>query len=79
MYREREDSFEGLAGAFAGYEVRGLRDEEIGEVTDLFVDENDQLEYIGVRRNPLTPKSTLIPRAGGGEWGRRGAERHGGR
>jgi hypothetical protein len=36
--------------------------EKIGKVDDLFVDENDQPEYIGVKMGFLGARFTLIPR-----------------
>jgi uncharacterized protein (TIGR02271 family) len=47
---------------FAGYEVYDNRGEKIGKVDDLFINENDQPEYIGVKMGFLGTKSTLIPR-----------------
>jgi hypothetical protein len=44
-----------------GYEVYDQDGERIGRPDDLFVDENDNPEYVGVRTNPLTTRSALIP------------------
>ncbi|HZY64939.1 MAG TPA: PRC-barrel domain-containing protein, partial [Rubrobacteraceae bacterium] len=52
--RESQESYE-------GYEVYDRRQEEIGKVDELFVGENDQPEYIGVRTGLLGTKLTLIP------------------
>ncbi|MDP8946580.1 MAG: PRC-barrel domain-containing protein [Actinomycetota bacterium] len=52
--RELEDKYEG----YAVYDNRG---EKIGKVDDLFIDETDREEYIGVKMGFLGRKSTLIP------------------
>jgi uncharacterized protein (TIGR02271 family) len=50
MEREqRSDRFTAIEDQYAGYEVYDRNGEKIGKVNDLFVDENDQLEYIGVK------------------------------
>ena len=46
---------------FAAYEVYDQNGEKIGTVDDLFVDENDNPEYIGVKMGFLGTSSTLIP------------------
>jgi uncharacterized protein (TIGR02271 family) len=62
MEREqRTDRFTTLEDRFAGYEVYDPSGEKIGKVDDLFVDENDQPEYIGVKMGFLGTSSTLIP------------------
>jgi uncharacterized protein (TIGR02271 family) len=62
MEREqRTDRFTALEDRFAGYEVYDPSGEKIGKVDDLFVDENDQTEYIGVKMGFLGTSSTLIP------------------
>jgi uncharacterized protein (TIGR02271 family) len=58
---ERTDKFSGVENRFAGYEVYDNRGEKIGKVDDLFVNEADQPEYIGVKMGFLGTKSTLIP------------------
>jgi uncharacterized protein (TIGR02271 family) len=58
---ERTDRFTALEERFEGYEVYDPNGEKIGKVDDLFVDENDQPEYIGVKMGLLGIKSTLIP------------------
>ena len=58
---ERTDRFTALEERFEGYEVYDPNGEKIGKVDDLFVDENDQPEYIGVKMGLLGMKSTLIP------------------
>jgi hypothetical protein len=58
---ERSDRFTAIEERFANYEVYGQNYERIGKVDDLFVDENDQPEYIGVKMGFLGTRSTLIP------------------
>jgi uncharacterized protein (TIGR02271 family) len=58
---ERSDGFTALEDRFAGYEVYDQDYEKIGKVDDLFVDENDNPEYIGVKMGFLGTRSTLIP------------------
>jgi uncharacterized protein (TIGR02271 family) len=58
---ERTDRFSALEDRFAGYEVYDQAGEKIGKVDDLFVDENDNPEYIGVKMGFLGTSSTLIP------------------
>jgi uncharacterized protein (TIGR02271 family) len=62
MEREqRTDRLTALEDRFAGYEVYDPNGEKIGRVDDLFVDENDHPEYIGVKMGFLGTSSTLIP------------------
>jgi uncharacterized protein (TIGR02271 family) len=58
---ERTDRFTAIEDRFAGYEVYDQSGSKIGKVDDLFVDENDQPEYIGVKMGLLGTSSTLIP------------------
>jgi uncharacterized protein (TIGR02271 family) len=58
---ERTDRFTALEERFAGYEVYDPTGSKIGKVDDLFVDESDQPEYIGVKMGFLGTRSTLIP------------------
>jgi uncharacterized protein (TIGR02271 family) len=58
---ERSDRFTAIEDRFAGYTVYDQSYEKIGNVDDLFVDENDQPEYIGVKMGFLGMSSTLIP------------------
>jgi uncharacterized protein (TIGR02271 family) len=60
-YEERSDRFTAIEDRFAGYEVYDQAGSKIGKVDDLFVDENDQPEYIGVKMGFLGTSSTLIP------------------
>jgi uncharacterized protein (TIGR02271 family) len=62
MQREtRTDRFVEIEDRFAGYEVYDPTGSKIGKVDDLFVDEGDQPEYVGVKMGLLGTKSTLIP------------------
>jgi uncharacterized protein (TIGR02271 family) len=58
---KRSDRFTAVEDRFAGYEVYDHAGEKIGKVDDLFVDENDQPEYVGVKMGLLGTRSTLIP------------------
>ena len=58
---ERTDRFTALEDRFSGYEVYDPDGEKIGKVDDLFVDEQDNPEYIGVKMGFLGTSSTLIP------------------
>jgi uncharacterized protein (TIGR02271 family) len=58
---ERSDGFTALEDRFAGYEVYDHFGQKIGKVDDLFVDEQDNPEYIGVKMGFLGTSSTLIP------------------
>src|ERR671921_1606537 len=63
MEREhRSDRFTAIEDQYAGYEVYDRNGEKIGKVDDLFVDENDQPEYLGVKMGFLGFEGTsLIP------------------
>ena len=52
--RELEDKYE-------GYTVYDNRGDKIGKVDDLFIDEADREEYIGVKMGFFGRRSTLIP------------------
>ena len=58
---ERSDRFIALEDRFAGYEVYDPNGQKIGKVDDLFVDETDNPEYVGVKMGFLGTSSTLIP------------------
>ena len=58
---ERSDRFTAIEDKYAGYTVYDPDGDKIGKVDDLFVDENDQPEYIGVKMGLLGTRSTLIP------------------
>ena len=57
----RTDKFTEVEDRFAGYTVYDQDYEKIGNVDDLFVDENDSPEYIGVKMGFLGTRTTLIP------------------
>jgi len=56
-----EDSLRELEEKYEDYKVYDNRGEKIGKVDDLFVDETDREEYIGVKMGFFGLKSTLIP------------------
>jgi uncharacterized protein (TIGR02271 family) len=59
---QRSDRFTALEDQYAGYEVYDRNGDKIGKVDDLFVDENDQPEYVGVKMGFLGLEGTsLIP------------------
>src|SRR5919202_3564859 len=58
---QRSDRFTEIEDQYAGYEVYDQSGSKIGKVDDLFVDERDQPEYIGVKMGFLGMSSTLIP------------------
>ncbi len=58
---ERGDRYQQLEESYKDYTVYDQHYERIGKVDDLFVDEHDQPEYIGVKTGFLGMKSTLIP------------------
>ena len=60
-YQERTDRFAAVEDEYAGYTVRDPNGEKIGKVDDLFLDENDQPEYIGVKMGFFGTRSTLVP------------------
>ncbi len=55
------DRFRELEQAYGEYTVYDQHYEKVGKIDDLFVDENDEPEYIGVKTGFLGMKSTLIP------------------
>jgi uncharacterized protein (TIGR02271 family) len=57
----RTDRFTEVENRYAGYTVYDHHYEKLGNVDDLFVDENDSPEYIGVKMGFLGTRSTLIP------------------
>ena len=58
---ERDDRFTAIEERYADYTVYDKHYEKIGKVDDLFVDENDRPEYVGVKMGLLGTRSTLIP------------------
>ena len=60
-YEQRSDRFTAVEDQYAGYTVVDEGGSKIGKVDDLFLDENDQPEYFGVKMGFLGTSSTLIP------------------
>ena len=58
---QRSDRFTAIEDQYAGYEVYDRDGDKIGKVDDLFVDEHDNPEYLGVKMGFLGTRSTLIP------------------
>ncbi len=58
---QRTDRFTAVEDRYAGYTVYDRDGDKIGKVDDLFVDENDRPEYIGVKMGFFGTSSTLIP------------------
>jgi len=56
-----EDRLRELEEKYEDYKVYDNQGERIGKVDDLFVDESDREEYIGVKLGFFGMKSTLIP------------------
>jgi sporulation protein YlmC with PRC-barrel domain len=57
----RDDRFTAIEYRYANYTVYDREGDKIGKVDDIFVDETDQPEYIGVKMGFLGLSSTLIP------------------
>ena len=57
----RSDRFTAVEDQYAGYTAYDPDGDKIGKVDDLFLDEYDQPEYLGVKMGFLGTKSTLIP------------------
>ena len=60
MTEECSYRFTALNEYYVGYEVYHSGGEKIGKVDDLFIDENDQPEYVRVKTGLFGLKSTLI-------------------
>jgi uncharacterized protein (TIGR02271 family) len=60
-YEHRSDGYTAIEDEYSGYTVRDRSGGKIGKVDDLFLDENDIPEYIGVKMGFLGTRSTLIP------------------
>jgi uncharacterized protein (TIGR02271 family) len=60
-YEQRSDRFTAIEDQYAGYTVVDQGGSKVGKVDDLFLDENDQPEYFGVKMGFLGTSSTLIP------------------
>jgi uncharacterized protein (TIGR02271 family) len=57
----RSDGFTAIEDRYAGYTVYDNAGSKIGRVDDLFLDESDRPEYVGVKTGFLGTKSTIIP------------------
>ena len=57
----RSDGFTAIEDQYAGYTVYDNAGSKIGKVDDLFLDENDRPEYVGVKMGFLGTRSTIIP------------------
>src|ERR687889_1877675 len=60
-HEHRSDRFTAVEDQYAGHTVVDESGTKIGNVDDLFLDENDQPEYIGVKMGFLGTRTTLIP------------------
>ena len=58
---ERSDRFTAIEDQYAGFTVVDESGSKFGKVDDLFLNESDGPEYIGVKRGFLGTHSTLIP------------------
>jgi uncharacterized protein (TIGR02271 family) len=58
---KRRDRSTPIEDLYAEYTVYDMHYEKIGKIDDLFVDENDNPEYVGVKMGFLGTRSTLIP------------------
>jgi uncharacterized protein (TIGR02271 family) len=58
---ERRDRSTPIEDLYSEYTVFDMHYEKIGKIDDLFVDENDNPEYLGVKMGFLGTRSTLIP------------------
>ena len=59
--KERTDGFTALEDRFAGFTVYDKDGDKIGKVDDLFLDERDNPEYIGVKMGFFGLSSTIVP------------------
>src|ERR671910_847057 len=60
-HEHRSDRFTAVEDQYAGYTVVDRSSEKIGKVDDLFLDENESPQYIGVKMGFLGTRTTLIP------------------
>ena len=58
---ERTDRFTAVEDRFAGFTVYDRDGDKVGKVDDLFLDESDRPEYIGVKMGFFGLSSTLVP------------------
>lgn len=61
MGERRDEQPMHIRNQYSGYQVYDRHYEKVGKVDDLFVDEGDRPEYIGVQMGFLGARSTLIP------------------
>lgn len=57
----RDEQHIPLVERYSNHQVLDRFGDKIGKVDDLFVDEHDELEYIGVKMDALGTSTTLIP------------------
>jgi hypothetical protein len=57
----RNDRFEEVEGRFPGYDAVDQNGEKIGTVQRLYVDENGQPQYLGVKRDFIGMNVEIIP------------------
>jgi sporulation protein YlmC with PRC-barrel domain len=60
-HENADDRFAALEERFSGYEVRDSTGAKVGEVDEIFVDENSRPEYVGVKMSPSGVEIPLIP------------------
>src|SRR5215208_5566955 len=58
---ESRDHSTPIEDLYSEYTVYDMHYEKVGKIDDLFVDENDNPEYVGVKMGFLGTRSTLIP------------------
>ena len=58
---QRRDRSTPIEDLYSEYTVYDMHYEKIGKIDDLFVDENDSPEYVGVKMGFLGTRTTLIP------------------
>ncbi len=61
MPESLDDGSESPEERYAGYWIYSQDDREVGKPDDLFLDENDDLEYVGVQPDRTSAYSTIIP------------------
>jgi ribosomal 30S subunit maturation factor RimM len=61
LARQHDDRLAELEERYAGYEVHEREGEKIGKIDNLFVNENHELEYIGVKMGLSGAKAIMIP------------------
>jgi uncharacterized protein (TIGR02271 family) len=59
--KRQDDASRAPEERYAGYEVYDGDGYRIGKLDDLFVDENDNLEYVGIWADPSGSRSLLVP------------------